>query len=387
MIAVHFGAGNIGRGFIGQQLSQAGYEVCFVDVDQELVDEINRRKEYTVILANEDQESSKVKRVRALHGKDMESVSDLIAGATLITTAVGASVLPLIAPVIAQGISKRIKSNQSPLNIIACENMIGGSTQLKELVYERLDHQEKEQTEQVIGFPDAAVDRIVPLQKHEDRLLVTVEPYFEWVVDQSKLVGEMPQVKAITYVNDLAPYIERKLYTVNTGHAILAYLGYWLGYETIEQAINDPYIIKVTDQALKENGSLLIAKYGLDVQKHYKYIQNILKRFSNPFISDQVTRVGRSPIRKLSPNDRLVGPALQAINQGITPTYLAVGIAAAFLFHSSNDPEAIEVQENRTKWGLDWVVQHYTQITSEHSLYQMIIDQTHHLESLKEKKH
>ena len=50
MKAVHFGAGNIGRGFIGLLLSQAGYEVCFVDVNEELVSELKARGEYPCLL-------------------------------------------------------------------------------------------------------------------------------------------------------------------------------------------------------------------------------------------------------------------------------------------------------------------------------------------------
>lgn len=51
--AIHFGAGKIGRGFIGALLSQAGYEVCFAEADSQLVDEINRRRGYTVHVTDE----------------------------------------------------------------------------------------------------------------------------------------------------------------------------------------------------------------------------------------------------------------------------------------------------------------------------------------------
>ena len=51
--AIHFGAGKIGRGFIGALLSQAGYEVCFADVDPQVVEAINRRGGYTVHVTDE----------------------------------------------------------------------------------------------------------------------------------------------------------------------------------------------------------------------------------------------------------------------------------------------------------------------------------------------
>ncbi|MBO8163224.1 MAG: mannitol-1-phosphate 5-dehydrogenase [Brevibacillus sp.] len=374
MLAVHFGAGNIGRGFIGQLLHQAGYEVCFVDVNRELVDEINRRQEYVVKLAKEGNETTLVQGVRAIHGQDQKEVAKAIAEAELVTTAVGPAVLPLIAPVIAEGLALRLRTaNHRPLNVIACENMIGASSKLKELVFDQLSKADQEKAAESVGFPDAAVDRIVPLQKNEDRLLVTVEPFFEWVVDQSKIIGEIPRIGGITYVNDLTPYIERKLYTVNTGHAVIAYLGYQMEYQTIDQAVRDEEISRITLHALHETGALLIAKYQFDQQQHSNYIEKIMQRFSNPFITDEVTRVGRSPIRKLSPNDRLSGPAMQACQYGIIPTHLAAGIAAALLYDYAEDNEAMEIQEEIKKIGLESALHKYTHIPYEHPLFQMVI--------------
>ncbi len=65
MLAVHFGAGNIGRGFIGSLLHQTGYEVCFVDVNREIVDLINERKSYSIGLADDSNEEIIVKNVSA----------------------------------------------------------------------------------------------------------------------------------------------------------------------------------------------------------------------------------------------------------------------------------------------------------------------------------
>jgi mannitol-1-phosphate 5-dehydrogenase len=387
MIAVHFGAGNIGRGFIGELLNRSGYEVVFVDVNQELVDEINRRKEYTVLFADEDQKTLLVQGVRALHGQDEDVVARTIAHADLVTTAVGPTVLKVIAPVIRDGILQRIQENQQPLNVIACENMIGASTKLKEYIYEPLSEEERRKADEWIGFPDAAVDRIVPLQKNDDKLLVAVEPFYEWVVDQTKIVGNIPRIEGVTYVNDLIPYIERKLFTVNTGHAITAYLGYLYGHSTIEEAIGNPHILEITKKALNETGALLIAKYQFDSQQHQEYINKILKRFQNPHLSDEVTRVGRSPIRKLSPQDRLVRPAVQAFDYDIIPSHLSIGIAAALLFDYPNDPEAMEIQESLKEKGLEKTLENYTGIETKHPLFQMVMDQVNILKEIRNKNY
>ncbi len=78
------------------------------------------------------------------------------------TTAIGPKILPLIAPLIAAGIKLRRKTdNYQKIDVIACENMIGGSQFLKTEVYKHLDAATKVFADEYIGFPNAAVDRIV----------------------------------------------------------------------------------------------------------------------------------------------------------------------------------------------------------------------------------
>jgi mannitol-1-phosphate 5-dehydrogenase len=381
--ALHFGAGNIGRGFIGALLNRSGYDVCFVDVVQELVDEINRRREYTVEIAEDSQEKIKVSGVRAVNGQDLNAVVTEMLEANLVTTAVGPNVLKLIAPTIAKGLAVRVKKNSQPLNIIACENVVGGSSILKEHIYHHLNESDRKKVDELVGFPDAAVDRIVPLQKHEDKLLVTVEPFYEWVVDQSKIVGEVPEIEGIIYVQNLKPYIERKLYTVNTGHATAAYLGYHFGYKTIAEALQDEYIRHVTKQAIMETSRLLVAKYHFHPEQQEQYMNKIMDRFSNPHLSDEVTRIGRSPIRKLGPNDRLVSPAVQLLNYGIVPEHLCIGIAAAFLFNYEKDDEAVKIQENIREKGLAETIHHFTKIEPDSPLFQLILEK---LDQLRERQ-
>jgi mannitol-1-phosphate 5-dehydrogenase len=382
MLAVHFGAGNIGRGFIGLLLNQAGYEVVFVDVNQGLVDELNLRGSYHVQLAAEGTPSSVVQGVRAIQGQDVDAVAQEIAHADLVTTAVGPHILQHIAGAIAQGISKRLESNARPLNVIACENMIGGSAQLKAHVYGFLSETEQEKADGIIAFPNAAVDRIVPLQQHEDKLLVTVEPFFEWVVDQSQIVGGAPDIEGVTYVPDLAPYIERKLFTVNTGHAVIAYLGYLYGYTTVDEALRDDEIKNAARGALQETGALLLEKYRFEKEIHEAYVEKILGRYANPMLSDHVTRVARSPIRKLSPNDRLVGPAMQCVERGLSVEYLGLAIAAALLFDYPEDPEAVQIQSARKQNGLEQVMRTYTGIPEGNPLTEIVLG---HVRSLLER--
>ncbi|TGV02404.1 mannitol-1-phosphate 5-dehydrogenase, partial [Mesorhizobium sp. M00.F.Ca.ET.186.01.1.1] len=171
---------------------------------------------------------------------------------------------------------------------------------------------------------------------------------------------------------DLAPYIERKLFTVNTGHAVIAYMGYQLGITTIDQAMQNEKVAKAARGALQETGALLTAKYGFDAQAHEQYIEKILGRFANPLLSDDVVRVGRSPLRKLSRHDRLVGPALECMDRGISPEHLGMAIAAALLFDYPQDEEAARIQSNLKLYGWEYALHNCTGIPAGHPLEEVV---------------
>ncbi|KYD13171.1 mannitol-1-phosphate 5-dehydrogenase [Saccharococcus caldoxylosilyticus] len=381
MLAVHFGAGNIGRGFIGSLLSQSGYEVMFVDINDEVVRLLKEKQEYRVIIADENRQEQLIRNVSAVNSQtEREKVIDYITKAHLITTAVGPHILPAIATILAEGLQKRITINKTPLHIIACENMIGGSDVLKSHVFAKISETDKPLFETYYGFLNCAVDRIVPNQKNDDPLSVVVEPFFEWVIEKRNIIGDIPQIQEAHFVDDLKPYIERKLFTVNTGHAIASYLGYYKKLQTIQEAMNDGEIRSDVEKALHESGAVLVKKYGWNENEHQSYIQKIIQRFLNPSISDEVVRVARSPIRKLGANDRLVGPATQYYDLfGQVPLGLVKGIAALLLFDYENDDEAVALQKTIQETGVEGALYQYSQLEKDHPLVIAIKDQWQHL--------
>lgn len=339
---VHFGAGNIGRGFIGALFSQTGYHVTFVDIADQIINQLNEKKQYQVILATDQQESMTISNVSGLNNLSQENeVINAIKDATFLTTAIGPNILPRIAPLIAKGLTERLKTNNDKLYIIACENQIAATDLLKGYILQHLDEQTISKLANNISFFNSAVDRIVPIQNNQGLLDVLVEPYYEWVVETRE---EIPYVEGMKIVEDLAPFIERKLFTVNTGHAVIAYLGYLESKPTIDQTLADDKILDQVYSTLGETGAYLIHQYGLDPNEHQKYIEKIIGRFKNAHLNDAVIRVGRSPIRKLGADDRLVRPATQAQKAGLSYTHLAKAIAAALLFDFEEDEEAVKLQ-------------------------------------------
>lgn len=371
MLAVHYGGGNIGRGFIGLMLADAGYRVVFVDVNAEMVELLNRYGKYEVELADGTNNRMIVDGVSAIDASDMEKVTQTVAQADLLTTAVGVTALPHIASGIAQGLLRRMEGGRAGvLPIIACENAIGASSQLKALVERQLPSELRDREMHLATFPDAAVDRIVPIQHHkDDPLKVVVEPFCEWVVDRSAWPSRQPEIDGVHYVDRLQPYIERKLFTVNTGHSVAAYVGYLRGCNTIQQAMDDAAVLEEVEGALSETGALLCRLFGFDKAEHDNYIETILERFRNPYLTDEVVRVGRSPLRKLSANDRLIRPALAALSQGSDVTHLARAAAAAMLFDYAEDPEAVKLQQLQRQHGLSGAIAQVTGLPAEHPLH------------------
>jgi len=377
MRAVHFGAGNIGRGFIGWMLFRSGYEVCFVARSEQQIALLQENQQYTVTMVNETGEASIVKNVTAIQINNELLVGHKISEADLITTAVGASELSSIAGVIAKGIELRLRLDPSPLHIIACENAINGSAMLKECVYTHLDVKLHEAADLYISFPNTIVDRIVPVQKNKHALNpldVEVEPFYEWIIQSSEIKKGFKGIRGVQYVETLEPYLDRKLFTVNTGHCAAAYYGYTKGYRTIQEVMSDTQLRSKVERVLKETSLLLVDKHGFNMKKHWAYVQKTLERFENPALNDKVRRVARSPLRKLSVNERLVYPALEAYNRGIQVPFLSSAMGAALLFEDKKDLESVILQLAIQQKGVGHVIRCHMGIPEEHPLHGKIIN-------------
>jgi mannitol-1-phosphate 5-dehydrogenase len=343
MKAVHFGAGNIGRGFVGLLLHEGGYELVFSDVAAPLVDAINHVDRYTVHEVGEGGRDTVVTGFRAVNSAEHpDKVIDEIAGANVVTTAVGPTILKFVAPHIVAGLALRDPSSP-PLQIMACENAINAT----DLLRDEIKALAGDAWDALAGravFANTAVDRIVPAQPEGAGVDVTVEPFYEWAIERPPFGDDPPNIPGAHFVDDLAPYIERKLFTVNTGHATTAYFGAQAGIESIADALADPGVAARVEAALEETSALLAAKHGLDPDDLAAYRSTILARFRNKALPDTVWRVGRQPLRKLSRHERFVGPAAQAAERGLGVAALVAAMGAALAFDDTEDAQSVDLQ-------------------------------------------
>lgn len=374
--AIQFGAGNIGRGFIGYLLSRSGYHVVFADVIEEIIEAINENKEYNVEVVGEETHTERVDDISAIMSTSEKLIEEMNR-VSLITTAVGPKVLKIIAKTLAQGIKFRLEmGNEEFLNIIACENMGGASEFLKQEVLKHLENGETAYLEKYVGFPNCAVDRIVPPYDGERSNIadVRVEEFSEWIVDETEIKGNLA-IEGMELTDNLTAYLERKLFTLNTGHAITAYIGYYKGYKTIKESIEDESIEEVVKAAMMESGNILIKEYSFENEAHQSYIEKILSRFKNPYLVDEVVRVGREPLRKLGYNDRLIKPFRMAVDMGLPYENLLTGIVYALKYDFKEDEDVVKKEEILKEKELNIALSEITGLEKDSKALKLIVEE------------
>ncbi|QAY60577.1 mannitol-1-phosphate 5-dehydrogenase [Microbacterium protaetiae] len=368
MKAVHFGAGNIGRGFVGLLLHEGGYELVFSDVAGALVDAINAVDSYTVHAVGDGGGDTVVTGFRAINSAHHpDEVADEVAAADVVTTAVGPTILKFVAPLVLAGLRRRDAAS-APLQVMACENAIGATDVLRNEIIALAGDDWAALAGRAV-FANTAVDRIVPAQPEGAGVDVTVEPFYEWAIELPPFGENPPHLPGAHFVPDLAPYIERKLFTVNTGHATTAYFGAAAGIDRISDALADEAIETHVAAALEETSALLAAKHGLDPADLAEYRTTILGRFRNPALPDTVWRVGRQPLRKLSRHERFVGPAAEAAERGLSVGALVDAIGAALAFDDPEDPQSVDLQRMLREQDADAFTAEVTGLAASHPLY------------------
>lgn len=386
-LSVIFGAGNVGRGFLGQLFSESGYDVVFVDIDEPLLAALNTRGSYTIRLVdNEWQQEVTVGPVRALHAGDTDAVAEAVAQASIGATAVGVRALPHIAPLVATGIARRAEAAiEEPLNLIVCENLKDAAATFRGMVGQHLTEEQRAYMEDHVGFVDTVIGRMVPLLTPElraqDPSFIIVEPYKELPVDRRGFIGPIPDIVGLEPCDNFPAYTARKLYIHNGGHAVLAYLGYLRGHTYGYEALEDPTIRPLFDQAMAESKAGIVAAHGVKPRWIEAHLADLVRRFANRALGDTILRLGRDPLRKLGPTDRLVGAARLAEQAGVTPDALSWAIAAGYCFDDPGDPLALKLQERLRAESFDTVLAEVSRIQANEPLAALVRE---HYQQLRE---
>jgi mannitol-1-phosphate 5-dehydrogenase len=211
-------------------------------------------------------------------------------------------------------------------------------------VEKHLDAEAKAYMEQYVGFPDCAVDRIIPPVDTPLAAEVFVERYHEWDVERGGFKGDVPNIPGMEVVDDLTAYLERKLFTLNGPNAVTACYGWLKGYETINESLADREIYDEVRGMMEECSAMLVKRHGFTPRAMEQYSKSLMQRFVNPYIIDRCVRVAREPIRKLSPSDRITAPMNYANAYGIDTPHYYKGVAAVLLYDNPDDSQSVELQ-------------------------------------------
>ena len=347
--AIIFGAGSIGRGFIGQIFFQSDLEVIFIDINKKIVDEINLKNQYPLyIISNDQNRKIIIQNVRAINIEDKASVIKEISTADIAATAVGANALPAIAEVIASGAVKRFKNDGAkPLNILICENLMDASGVMRDLVRKNLADREKLLDN--IGFVETSIGRMVPIMTEDMQkgniLSMWAEPYCELPVDASGFVGGIPDIKNMIPFTPFNFYKEKKLYIHNLGHSVVSYLGFLFGYKYIWECVANKSIINTARKAMSCSAAALSRSYNVPQDKLEEFNDELIVRFNNKKLKDTVRRGCRDPLRKLKPGDRFIGALNKCKEEKVDAESIRKAIASVLLYESQGDRESYKMKE------------------------------------------
>ena len=378
MNAIIFGAGKIARGFVGHLLSLSGIPFTFVEYNRDLVDLLNRRGRYFVEVMGNPAESVEISGYQALALDDHDAVARAWAEAPLAFTCVGGKNLDGLAAHLADLVQKRqaLTDSGSVANVITCENWKEPANLLRKGILARLTAQAAECFPKTFGFSEAVVMRsaVEPTPEHLalDPLWVSVQDFWELPVDRARILGTAPDVKGIHYIDGFSGYLERKFYTYNAANGTTSYLGYLRGHKYLFDAANDPWILKNLKGVYAETGRALAAKHGISLKKHEAFVASSLRKLQDRNIIDYVERNARDPLRKLGPEDRLVGSARLVEKFGIEPKHLARSIAAAIHYNEPSDPLAQSLNHLLKTEGADRVLMDVCKIQPDEPLGQLV---------------
>ncbi|MBS7577981.1 MULTISPECIES: mannitol dehydrogenase [unclassified Enterococcus] len=377
--ALIFGAGKIGQGFIGDLLHEDGYEIIFADVSDKVINEINENNCYSLFLTNHNYHEKIINHVSALSlVKNQQEIIELISEVDIILTSVMKTNLVNVAPVLAEGLKKRLAEGRSRVLVMACENAIMGTDTL---VNHMIDTGiiTLQQLKNIGAYPNTGVDRFVFGGIYNGKEGTAVSDSHELAIERQKL--DDPDSKPITgaeYVDNLEAVLKRKIYLVNCWLAITSYIGYSRGYTMVDEALRDSEIQKIVKEAIHESAAGLEKKFGFSNSEMNNYINEmIIKRYDDynqEGINDPIARVARQPLRKLSPDDRIMGPAFIAYEYNLLNKHLLCGAAYALRYDNPDDEEAVKLQRYISENGIENAIEKFLELKKGSDMFKGLLE-------------
>ena len=386
-----FGAGRIGRSFIGQLFSLAGYEVIFVDVDSVLIDRLNERKAFPVVIRDSqhpgEERTIEVKNITALHLHEEKKIIGRIEEAEVLATSVGKGGLSGLSGILNRGIASRYsRFPGKPIDIILAENVRNAGDYLRSAL---LKGGASYPVDSYVGLVETSIGKMVPImtreQMAEDPLAVYAEPYNNLILDGRAFKNPVPDVEGLSPKDHMKAWVDRKLFIHNMGHAALAYRANFSFPELVYtwEALEIPSLHEKTRETMLQSAAILESMYPAEFHNRQleEHSDDLLKRFANRALGDTLFRVGCDLRRKLGRDDRLIVPILAGISLDL-PVDLILEAwirGCSFKAVGENGRELESDRKFKLEYGLDYrrILQEHCQLSPAdhpalyHSLTQM----------------
>ncbi|WP_434334535.1 mannitol-1-phosphate 5-dehydrogenase [Mycoplasma capricolum subsp. capricolum] len=297
MKLIHFGAGNIGCGFIAPILKSVVSHIYFVDNNIKIVNKINNQKLIKIHTSNN--KNIEITNISAWLLNDFYNYQNHWDQVSLITISIGVNNLKHIISYVQKIIDYKVRNNQK-LIIMCCENGIRISSLFK-TNFNNISSN--------IYFVDVLVDRIVSNKKILNNYL-ECEDYYLWIVDKTQWPNSFKQINNLTYRIDFDLQIAKKIYMLNGLHCSLGWFVFknfgFNKYLYVYQAMKNSQVIEFVNNYLSEVILVLNHKYNINLKELSEYKDQIVKRLNNNFIKDDFKRLVRNTELKLSKNERIL---------------------------------------------------------------------------------
>jgi len=369
------GAGKIGRGFIAHLFYNSGYKLWFLDASKEVVEFLNKEKKYRVDIAREGKDLTEyVEAEGAFTLDDKEKVAEVISDIDIIVSSVGAVNIEKVTRFIKDLLiaTKRKKI----LNWLICENANNPARKIKDVLLENADPEFRDFVQTKLGLIETQVLRTgMPANEEviiKEPLALRMYDWWTLPLDKDAFIGTIPEVKGFDPKSNFSNELVRKLYTFNGTNGPIAYIGWANGYRILhEAALAYPELFK---QIQEEAAFGLVHEFGVDEKEQRKFMALAMEKYTDPALNDQIERNANDSRRKVSKDERLIGPALLCLKHGRLPHAYAKAIAAAYHYNGSSDEGTQEVQQTVNQNGIEAAIRKYSSIDESCELYNLSLE-------------
>lgn len=379
--AIIFGAGRVGRGFLAEIFQQAGYPICFVDRNINLVDQINKRRQYTIHKARGAlTDAVTIRDVRALHSGEEGTIVEMLCRPGIsVALAVSPYKLPDTANVLAMAIARRtLECPDAPMDILLCANSADPAERLYHILDSMLGGTAQQYLNEKVGLVRTIVMRLSaghpPAEYADDPLALLNNGYPEMPVDARAFHDVPPPSPILRPTEDFDAEFSRKTFTLNMAQAAAAYLGTPLHLSLVAQAMTHPRVRPFIQQALEEAAHGLCGEYGFARRQMDEWNEVIVHALANPALDESLANCGIDAARKVGCNERLVGAALLCQKYDRPPHALARIIAHAYLYQA-DDPGTRRLQTSVAEDGIELALERFSMLDYRSPLRALVLDE------------